>query len=126
MLKASQQTPTIMLQLGVQTCARLLTANAEVSEVVAELLVMGRTEAAPDPSPQHQPIDLALKLSRERQSRLINPARLNYSRAVLRISKPRPQAVAKEVKPTYLVLRTQLSPVRHLQKYIAEGPRRCD
>jgi hypothetical protein len=97
MLKAGQQTPTIVLQLGVQACARLLTANAEVYEVVPELLVMGRTEAAPDPSPQHQPIDLALKLSRERQSRLINPARMNYSRAVLRISKTWPQAIAKQV-----------------------------
>src|SRR5690348_5384839 len=97
MLEAGQQTPPIMLQLGVQTCARLLTANAEVSEVVPELLVMGRTEAAPDPPPQHQPIDLALKLSRERQSRLINPAHLNHSRAVVWISKARPQAIAKEV-----------------------------
>ena len=97
MLKASQQTPTIMLQLGIQTCARLRTANAEVSEVVPELLVMAGTEAARDPSPQHQPIDLALKLSRKRQSRLINPARLNHSKAVLRISKARPQAITKEV-----------------------------
>jgi hypothetical protein len=46
-----------MLQLGVQTRARFLTAYTEVSEVVPELLLMGRTEAAPDPSPQHQPID---------------------------------------------------------------------
>src|SRR5207302_9295073 len=97
MLKAGQQTPTIMLQLGVQTRARLLTANTEVSEVVPELLLMDRTEAAPDSSPQHQPIDLGLKLSREPQSPLINPARLDNSRAVLRISKPRPQAIAKQV-----------------------------
>jgi hypothetical protein len=97
MLKAGQQAPTIMLQLGVQTRARLLTANTEVSEVVPELLLMGRTEAAPDPSPQHQPIDLGLKLSRERQSHLINPARLDNSKAVLRISKPWPQAIAKQV-----------------------------
>src|SRR5450432_1581184 len=97
MLKAGEQAPTIMLQLGVQTRARLLTANAEVSEVVPELLLMGRTEAAPNPSPQHQPIDLALKLSRECQSHLINPARLDNPKAVLRISKPRPQAIAKQV-----------------------------
>src|SRR5215472_182572 len=97
MLKASQQTPTIMFQLGVQTCARLLTANTEVSEVAAEFLVMGRTEAARDPSPQHQPIDLGLKLSRERQSHLINSARLGNSKAVLRIAKPGPQTIAKQV-----------------------------
>src|SRR3954467_3003307 len=99
MFKAGEQTPTIMLKLRVQTCAHagLLTANTEVSEVVLELLLMGRTEAAPDPSPQHQPIDLGLKLSRERQSRLINPARLDNSKAVLRISKAWPQAIAKQV-----------------------------
>src|ERR1700747_2713939 len=97
MLKAGQQTPTIMLQLGVQTHARLLTANTEVSEVVPELLLMDRTEAAPDPSPQHQPIDLGLKLSRERQSHLINPAALVNSKAVLRTPNPRPQAIAKQV-----------------------------
>src|SRR5215470_20378103 len=57
-----------MLQLGVQPLARLLTANTEVSDVVPELMLMGGTEAAGDPSPQHQPIDLALKLSRECQS----------------------------------------------------------
>src|SRR6266576_861375 len=97
MLKAGQQTPTIMLQLGVQTRARLLTANTEVSEVVPEFLLMDRTEATPDPSPQHQPIDLGLRFSRERQPRLINPARLDNSKVVLRISKPRPQAIAKQV-----------------------------
>src|SRR5437868_14624710 len=126
MLKAGQQTPTIMLQLGVQTRARLLTANTEVSEVVPKLLLMGRTEAAPDPSPQHQPIDLGLKLSWERQSHLINPARLDDSKAVLRISKPWPQQIAKQVQPTNLVSRTQLSPVCHLQKHIAEDPHRRD
>jgi hypothetical protein len=91
MFKAGEQTPTIMLKLRVQTCthAGLFTANTEVSEVVLELLLMGRTEAAPDPSPQHQPIDLGLKLSRERQSHLIYPARLDNSKFVLRISKPR-------------------------------------
>src|SRR6476659_890374 len=97
MLKASQQTPPLMLQLGNQTRARLFPANTEVPQVVPELLLMDRTEAAPDPSPQHQPIDLALKLSRERQSPLINPAGMNYSRAVLRISKTWPQAIAKQV-----------------------------
>src|ERR1700740_3077803 len=97
MLKAGQQTPTIVLQLGVETRARLLTANTEVSEVVPGLLLMDRTEAAPDPSPQHQPIDLGLKLSRERQSHLINPARRAKSRAVLWIANPRPQAIAKQV-----------------------------
>jgi len=97
MLKAGQQTPTIMLQLGVQTRARLLTANTEVSEVVPEFLLMDRIEAAPDPSPQHQPIDLGLKLSGECQSHLINPARLDNSKTVLRISKTWPQAKAKQV-----------------------------
>src|ERR1035437_7374024 len=100
MLETGQQTPTIMLQLGVQTRASFLTANTEVSEVVPELQLMGRTEAAPDPSPQHQPIDLGLKLSRERQSHLINPARRDNSKAVLRFSKPRPQAIAKQVPLT--------------------------
>src|SRR5438874_7910653 len=69
----------------------------EVSEVVPEFLLMDRIEAAPDPSPQHQPMDLGLKLSGECQSHLINPARLDNSKAVLRISKTWPQAKAKQV-----------------------------
>src|SRR5580704_15391400 len=126
MLETGQQSPTIMLQLGVQTRARFLAANTQVPEVVPELVLMGRTEAAPDPSPQHQPIDLGLKLSRERQSPLINPARPGNSKHVLQISKPWPQAKAKQVQPTNFVSRTQLSPLRRFQKNIAEDTHRRD
>src|SRR6516162_11607979 len=97
MLKTGQQAPTITLQLGVEPRARLLTANTEVLQVVPEFLLMGSTEAARDPSPQHQPVDLGLKLSREHQSCLVNSARLGNANAVLHISKPGPQTIAKQV-----------------------------
>src|SRR5215831_9635582 len=97
MLKAGQQAPTIMLQLGVQPRARLLPANTEVTQVVPEFLLIGSTEAARNPSPQHKPVDLGLKLSRVHQTRLINSARLGNAKTVLRISKPRPQAIAEQV-----------------------------
>ena len=87
---------------------------------------MGRAEAAGDASPQHQPIDLRLKLAREGQSRGIDSPCLGDASGVLRIAKPGTQTIAKQVEPANFVAWTQLAPVGHLEQSIAEETRGCE
>src|SRR5271165_6508830 len=95
MLEAGEQPPAIMLQLGVQTRARLLAANAEVGKVVSDFMLMSGTETTGDAPPQHQPIDLGLKLAGKSQSCRVNSPCLGDAAGILGIAKARPQTVAK-------------------------------